>query len=114
MKIARSLLCLTILTLMAACASPVKPPQSVEVRTVQVKPPAPIVPEVDQLTLRPVKWVILTPENIDEKFAEIKEGELVFFALTADGYENLALNISDIRANIAQYQKIIAIYKSQF
>jgi hypothetical protein len=69
---------------------------------------------VDQLDLRPLQWIIVTPDNIDEKFAEIKDGELVFFALTREGYENLALNISDIRANIEQYKAIIAIYQQQF
>lgn len=104
------------LSLLSACSSqpPVEPVTSVEVRTVEVPRPAPIVPDVDQLDLRQVQWVIITPENIDQKFAEIKDGELVFFALTREGYENLALNLSDIRSNIEQYQRIIAIYRQQF
>jgi expansin (peptidoglycan-binding protein) len=87
---------------------------SVEVQTIEIPRPAPIVPEVDQLDLRPVQWVVITPENVDEKFNEIKDGEYVFFALTREGYENLALNISDIRANIEQHKRVIAIYKQQF
>lgn len=103
------------LSLLSGCATPkVEPVTSVEVRTIEVPRPAPIVPSVDQLDLREVSWIIITPENIDEKFAEIKEGDLVFFALTREGYENLALNISDIRANIEQYKRIIAIYQSQY
>lgn len=104
------------LSLLSACSSqpPVEPVTSVEVRTVEVPRPAPIVPNVDQLDLRQVEWVIITPENIDQKFTEIKEGELVFFALTREGYENLALNLSDIRSNIEQYQRIVAIYRQQF
>lgn len=104
------------LSLLSACSTqpPVEPVTSVEVRTVEVPRPAPIVPNVDQLDLRQVEWVVITPENIDQKFAEIKEGELVFFALTRDGYENLVLNLSDIRSNIEQYQRIVAIYRQQF
>jgi hypothetical protein len=86
----------------------------VEIVNIEISRPAPIVPAVDQLNLREVKWFIITPENIDEKFAQIGRGELVFFAITAQGYENLALNISDIRAMIAQQQRIIAIYESNF
>lgn len=101
--------------LLAACGSSnIEPVKPVEVRTVEVQKPAPVVPTVDQLRLREVKWVILTPENIDEKFKEIKKGDLVFFALTTDGYENIALNLSDVRSMIDQQKKIIAIYESQY
>jgi hypothetical protein len=104
------------LLLLSACSSApkVESVPHVEVRTVEIPRPAPIVPDVDQLSLRPVKWVIITPDNIDEKFKEIQQGDLVFFALTREGYENLALNLSDVRSNIEQYRRVIAIYKQQF
>lgn len=103
------------LLLISGCSVPnVEPVQSVEVRTVEVSKPAPIVPSVDQLKLREVKWVVLTPDNVDQKFKEITNGEMVFFALTKDGYENLSLNLSDVRSNIEQYKRIIAVYKAQF
>jgi len=102
--------------LLSACAtSPaLDPVTTVEVRTIEISRPAPIVPNVDQLDLRPVQWIVITPENVDEKFTQIRDGEMVFFALTREGYENLALNMSDIRTNIEQYQRIIAVYKRQF
>lgn len=108
--------CITSLLLVSACSgvSEVEPVTSVEVKTLEIPRPAPIVPEVDQLNLRDVQWVIITPENVDEQFKQIKNGEYVFFALTREGYENLALNISDIRANVEQHKRIIAIYKQQF
>jgi hypothetical protein len=102
------------LVLVACGSTPIEEVKPVEVRTIQVAKPAPIVPKVDQLRLRPVSWIIITPDNIDESFAKIKSGELVLFALTADGYENISLNLSDIRALIEQQKKIIAIYQSQF
>jgi hypothetical protein len=100
---------------LAACSStpPVEPAPVVEVRTVQIPRPAPIVPSVDQLTLRPVNWIIVTPENIDEVFANLR-GEKALFAVTADGYEALALNLSDVRAMVQQQQRIIAIYRQSF
>ncbi len=101
---------------LVACGSSaeIEPVKPVEVRTLEVEKPAPVVPTVDQLRLREVKWVIITPENAEEKFAEIKRGEVVLFALTPEGYENIALNLSDIRALIEQQKKIIVIYKSQY
>jgi hypothetical protein len=107
---------LTSIVFLAACGSSTKiePVKPVEVRTIEVQKPAPVVPAVDQLRLREVKWVIITPENAEEKFKEIKTGEVVYFALTTDGYENIALNLSDVRALIDQQKKIIAIYESQY
>lgn len=103
---------LTSLFLLSACSSPA-PVQPVQVRTLEVPRPAPVVPSVDQLQLRDVKWAIITPENVDEVFASMS-GETVLFAVTADGYEALALNLSDVRAMIQQQQRIIAIYQSSY
>ena len=109
-------LLISILFVLTACAKPAEIEQVpiVEVRTLEIQRPEPIVPNVDQLSLRPITWIILTPDNIEEKFAQIQSGELVLFAVTTAGYENIALNLSDIRALIAQQNRIIAIYKSQY
>lgn len=100
---------------LAACSRPeVEYVAPVEVKTVEVQKPAPVVPSVDPLRLKDVQWIVITPENAEEQFSKIKNGEAVFFALTAKGYENLSLNISDIRAMIEQQQRVIAIYQRQF
>lgn len=88
------------------------PPQ-VEVRTVEVKRPAPIVPEIDQLKLRSIEWKIITPDNIQEVFDRLPN-DAVLFAVTSDGYESLSLNLSDVRGMIQQQQRVIAIYKESF
>lgn len=114
--------CLAILLLASACATTKAPvelqkPDIVEkvvVKSVPVKTPRPIVPAVDPLNLRPVNWVVLTPENVDEQFAKIKSGEAVLFAVTAEGYENMALNLSDIRAAVQQYKQVIAVYERSY
>ena len=107
---------LLFVLILAACSAPaeIERVRPVEVRTVEVPRPAPIVPSVDQLRLRPVNWIIITPDNVEESFARIQSGELVLFAITAEGYENIALNLSDIRAMIEQQQRIIVIYQRQF
>lgn len=111
----KTVVLISAIFLLGACASQEAVKQApVEVRTVEVKRPAPIVPKVDQLKLRSVEWVVITPENIEQKFAEISSGEKVLFALTANGYENISLNLSDIRALIDQQKAIIAIYEKQF
>jgi hypothetical protein len=101
--------------LISACSSKeIEPVEIVEVRTIEISRPAPVVPEIDQLKLRPVQWIIITPENAEQKLNEIKNGEAVLFALTTDDYENISLNLSDVRAAMDQQKKIIAVYKSQF
>lgn len=108
-----SVLFFMTLLFLASCGTTVETVESVEVRTVQVKPPKPIVPTPDQLELREFKWIIVTPENIEEVFNNMR-GEKVLFALTTSGYEAVSLNLSDVRALIQQQKEIIAIYENSF
>jgi predicted transcriptional regulator len=66
--------------------------------------------------LREVKWVIITADNVEEQIKAIEESgrPVAFFALTDKGYENLGLNLSDLRAYIQQQQAIIAAYKAYY
>ena len=106
--------CITSLLLLSACSPSIPESNPVVIKYVETPRPAPIVPAVDQLDLRTVEWEIITPENVDAKFAEIKSGQAVFFAITQDGYKALAMNLSDIRANIEQHKKIIAVYENSY
>jgi len=63
--------------------------------------------------MRRVEWAVITPENSEEIFSNLN-GEKVLFALTSDGYENISLNLSDIRAMVQQQKEIIMIYEKQF
>lgn len=106
--------CIISLLLLSACTPSIPASNPVVVKYVEVPRPAPIVPPVDQLDLRSVEWEIITPENVEAKFAEIKSGQAVFFAITPEGYKALAMNLSDIRANIEQHKKIIAVYEDSY
>jgi len=88
----------------------VTPPQIVVTKTEYITPQRPIVPGVDPLNLRDVNFIIITPENQEEVFADLDKDK-VLIALTADGYEKLSLNISDIRALIQQQKAIIAVHE---
>lgn len=108
---------LFLLVILAGCANKAQPVlNNIEVRTVQVTKPAPIVPQTDQLSLKPVEWIIVTPDNVDSVFEKIKKSgsEPVMFALSVKGYENISMNINDIRSFLQQQQQTIAIYKKQF
>ena len=75
-----------------------------------------MLPNVDQINMRKIEWVIINQENMEEKIAQLTAGgaPLAIFALTAQGYENLGLNFSDIRALVQQQQQIILAYDNYY
>ena len=66
--------------------------------------------------MRNVEWIIINEQNMEEKIAELTKGDqpLAMFVLTGEGYENLGLNISDIRALVQQQQQIIIAYENYY
>jgi hypothetical protein len=101
---------------LAGCGIFNREPQEIVVSTIPVTKPQLILPNVDELNLQNVNWIVLTPANFEEKVAEAERTgrPIAFFALTDDGYENLSLNMSDIRAYIQQQQAIIAAYEKYY
>jgi len=61
----------------------------------------------------PVDWFVITEDNLEEKLAEIdtKTGNVVLFAITPKGYENLALGIAELRRYVKDQQAIIGYYE---
>lgn len=91
-------------------------PQRIEVSAKPIEKPELVLPNPESINMKEVTWILLTPENFEEKVAELsKNGRpVVFFALTDKGYENLSLNFSDIRAFIQQQKAIIAAYENYY
>ena len=73
---------------------------------------------IDPQPLKPTapQWRVITPENQAQVFAELKSKNIdqVLFALTDDGYEELAIDIAQIRALIAQQREIIIKYREYY
>ena len=99
---------------LAACSS--VPVQRIEISTTPVEKPKLVLPQGDQLFQRSLEWVIITPDNVEEVFDKAKEKgrPLVYFGLTDKGYENIALNLSDLRAYLQQQKAIIAAYQTYY
>ena len=72
----------------------------------------------DPQPLKPTapQWRVITPENQAQVFAELKSKNIdqVLFALTDDGYEELSVDIAQIRALIAQQRDIILKYREYY
>jgi len=59
------------------------------------------------------KIYVVNQENLEQFIVEFKEqhGELAFVGLSIRDYENLALNIADIRRYVNQQKEIILYYE---
>ena len=104
---------LAALLLTSGCATS---PQRIEVSAKPIDKPELVLPKADVVNMREVKWTIITPENFEKVVADAKKAgrPIAFFALTDKGYENLGLNLSDLRAYIQQQQAIIAAYDAYY
>lgn len=87
--------------------------EQLQVSTTTVTRPPLVVQDPDIIISRPVEWVIITPENIEEVFSSLPPGTALF-AVTAEGYSNLALNLSDTRALVEQQAQIIIAYRNYY
>jgi hypothetical protein len=68
------------------------------------------------LRLKPVDWIVVTPQNWEEVFKQMqaKEQNLVLFGLTSDGYQALAVTIAELRNLINTQRIIIDKYKEYY
>ena len=97
----------------SACGTKDRP---IEISTSPVEKPSLVLPQPDRIISRPVEWIVVTPENYEEVINRLKNNKqgVALFALTADGYENVALNLNDIRTYIQQQQAIILAYERYY
>jgi len=104
------LLVSSLLLLTSGCAS-VEP--QVVVKTDYVVKDIPIQPVPKPLSLHRVKFYAVTPENIEEFLQRFEEeaGINVFFALSVPDYENMSLNVAELRRYIDQQRAVILYYE---
>lgn len=102
-----------IASAVSACGPKTQP---IEISTTPVTKPVLVLPEADPIKNRPVEWIIITRENYEQVFAKLeREGKsVVLFGVTDTGYENLALNLNDIRTHIQQKNAIIVAYQNYY
>lgn len=112
-NLTKSVLLFGLILLLTNCAAAVK-----EISTYKVeKKKEPLsLPAPSPLELQDVKWVIITKDNAEEVFEQLKAdgGDYALFALTDKGYEQLALNIADIRTALSMQRQIIISYQEYY
>ena len=99
--------------ILTACSGRPTEPEVV-VTTEYQKQNIPIQEAPKAVQFPPVDWFVITEDNLEEKLAEIdgKTGNVVLFAITPKGYENLALGIAELRRYVKDQQAIIGYYEA--
>jgi hypothetical protein len=68
------------------------------------------------LKLKRIEWIVITPNNVDsvfEKLANEKQNQ-VLFAVTDQGYMELAMTMMEIRNFISTQRQVIIQYKQYY
>ena len=109
----KSVLGFTILISLAACSTK---PQVIDISTSPVEKPTLTLPPVDELNMRKLEWIVINEANVDTVIARLAASGKPFaiYGLSGDGYGDLGLNFSDIRALVQQQQAIIAAYEGYY
>lgn len=78
------------------------------------KTTVPLVARPKPVQLSDTRVYVVTKENLDGFLANFKSnyGEVAFVVLSMKDYENLALNIADIRRYINQQTQVIVYYEA--
>ena len=105
---------LLAVVLLAGCSS--NKPQPIEISAKPIDKPELILPPIEPLRLKDVEWIIITAENAQEVFEQLLKDrkDPMLIGLTDDGYETLALNMSDIMTLIATQKTVIAAYQNYY
>ena len=115
MKNMKKLIIALLVLTMTGCSLLSKPEEVVVTNTVIKAPEIPLQPSPRPINMIDVKWYTVTTDNIDEfeKNFENENSDLVFFAISVPHYQNLSLNLAEIRRFIEQQQAIIVYYEEQ-
>lgn len=105
------ILSLLLLALSSGCAST---PDVVE-KVVYVPLEVPVKERPQPVELYGVDWYVVTEDNVDQFLRQYqdKTGDVVFIALSVPHYENMSLNLAELKRYIEQQQAIIVYYETR-
>lgn len=112
MNFLKTILTITALLLISGCLKAPEP-ETITI-TQQVPVDIPIVNQPSPPQLISPKIYVVTSENYDEfvkRFSDAN-GELVFVAISIKDYENLSLNLEEIKAYLLKQREIIVYYEN--
>ena len=85
----------------------------VEVKNIEVERKIPTQNRPSPVRMGDVHFYVVTLDNFDDfkKRFEKENGDLLFYALSVRDYENIALNMADIKRFIDQQNQILVYYE---
>jgi len=96
--------------LLTSCSTP---EPEIITRTEFVEKDVPIQNRPRGVSLNDVEWRVVTSENLDAFLEEISVGDgYVFYAISVSDYENLSLNLAELRRYILQQRELIVYYEN--
>jgi hypothetical protein len=103
-------LLLASLLLLSNCA---KPEPNVVVQTEYVERTIPLQAHPKSVQLNDVKWYVVTEDNLPQFLEQFKKdnGVVAFMAVSVQGYENLSMNVQELRRYILQQKSVIVYYE---
>ena len=107
------LLTVLIFSLLVGCA---QVREILTIKPVIVERPNLVIQRPRPVQSKTVEFAIITKDNMEEAFEIIEKTgqDMVFFALTDDGYKALSLSIADMRRFIVQQNAVIKAYKQYY
>lgn len=93
------------------CATP---QETIVVRNKYIDQNIQIQPKPKPVEMIDLKFYAVTEDTLDQflqKF-EKENGDIVFFAISVPGYENLSLNVAELRRYIEQQKSLIVYYEN--
>jgi hypothetical protein len=109
----RHLLILTLLISTTACST-LQKVQRLEVFSTPVeRAPIPMQPPPAPVKLRSVEWYVVTEDtysNFKEKLVN-RQGLPVWYSITVNDYENLSINLEELRRYIIEQQELLKYYE---
>lgn len=90
--------------------------KEIEVKTKAVDRTRLNLPDPKPLKPSTPKWYVVTPDNVEEVWKELKDSntDVVLFAVTDEGYEQLAITMAELRNYIKTQKAIIIKYKEYY
>lgn len=88
-----------------------------EIRTITVTqieyPKIAIQPHPAPIELSEVEWYVVTPDTLEEFLEKFEKdnGQIVFVAASIRSYENMSVNIQELRRYILQQKQLLLYYE---
>ena len=105
----KNILLISTFLLISACGGSTINVKADPVEPVVIHPQVP-----DQLQMREVKWTVFNRAKLEKLLADFPNQEVVLFALSAKGYENLSLNMAEVIRYLKEQKGVILYYRETF